>query len=74
MTERQFTVLIDLILGRARWLDGRNRARFNYIDRELALIKAALIVSDPTGVIQKTINDLTVELNASSDTLDAGQR
>lgn len=71
MTERQFTILVDLILGRARWMDGRNRARFNHIDRELALIKAG-IVTDPA--VQKTIDALTAELEAASDSLDAGQK
>ena len=71
MTERQFTILVDLILGRARWLDSRNRARFNHIDRELALIKAGL-VTDPA--VQKTIDDLTAELNAAAESLDAVQK
>lgn len=72
MTERQFTILVDLILGRARWLREYSRGRFNHIDRELALIKAGLVGSDPA--IQKTIDDLTAELNAASDSLDAVQK
>lgn len=74
MTDRQFTILVDLILGRARWLDGRNRARFNHIDKELRLIKAALVVNDTDGAIQAALDAMTAELNASSDSLDAGQR